>query len=692
VRAGYALVDQADLIYRGMLRFNRAKQKLARANYTAAVRVLDDHGVPAGDPDRATISARVQRSRTLLNAGFNAIGLRDSFVPVQRYSHLLNEATIAIQSCVTTANAFEDDLSRAEAELGARFDVDAERQAEATLGQISALQVANATLTEDQVDEKIAMIEAQQDFLVVESAIAGAGKLVEAAATAGIGTKPDTDPFAGGPGVAGFASTVAHFFAQRNELQHQLAMAEIEREIAGNQTAIAELQQQLSADRLAHLERKAAFLQNKRMNAEFLFDRAAVREQRAERQLDVAIFLAYLCERALAFFLGKPDVKHIHFDYRDTEPGVVAAAEALKAAFEHMQFVEEAALDQEQIGNFVERLSLVENYPLQFQQFLESDDGRMDFVYSLYQLSKDRPATHQCRLYAVGIEVKGLVPEGELRGTLSHSGRFLVRDRASTLDPATTRLVPTDAEIEQALAEQRANGTAVAAVGGVLIYALPEPDVLDLSQGSPLLPPPPSTFTLSTFEGHAPIGLWSLQVENHRSFQITDIVLHFGIINRQSDPNALRDRVLELVIEYEAELTEGDQLDRVDGFSLRNQFPDAFFSLESGQATFTFDAEMFRPDLTDLQLKAVVVQAVDEEGDGLAGIEVEIRRDEFGFSRGRVTGSGGFSEDLDAGLEVLERDDRFPVLGEWQVALPQPGQFEQLGDLRLFVMYAFTET
>ena len=94
-----------------------------------------------------------------------------------------------------------------------------------------------------------------------------------------------------------------------------------------------------------------------------------------------------------------------------------------------MQFVEEAALDQEQIGNFVERLSLVENYPLQFQQFLESDDGRMDFVYSLYQLSKDRPATHQCRLYAVGVEVKGLVPEGELRGTLSHSGRFLVRDR-----------------------------------------------------------------------------------------------------------------------------------------------------------------------------------------------------------------------------------------------------------------------
>ena len=428
VRAGYALVDRADQVYRSMLRFDVSKRKLARVDYTEAVKVLDDHGVPSNDPDRATIAARALRGRTMLHAGFNPLGLRDSFVPVQRYSHLLNEATLAIQSCLATANAFEDDLSRAEAELGARFDVEAERRAEATLGEITALQVANATLTEEQMDEKIAMIEAQQDFLVLESAIAGAGKLVEAAATAGFGTEPPTDPFAGGPGVAGFASTVAHFFAERNELQHQLAMAEIEREIAANQTAIAGLQQQLSADRLAHLERKAAFLQDKRMNAEFLFERAAVRERRAERQLDVAIFLAYLSERALAFFLGKPNVKHIRFDYRDTEPGVVAAAEALKEAFENMQFVEEAALDQEQIGNFVERLSLIENYPLQFQQFLESDDGRMDFVYSLYQLSKDRPATHQCRLYAVGVEVKGLVPEGELRGTLSHSGRFLVRD------------------------------------------------------------------------------------------------------------------------------------------------------------------------------------------------------------------------------------------------------------------------
>ena len=82
---------------------------------------------------------------------------------------------------------------------------------------------------------------------------------------------------------------------------------------------------------------------------------------------------------------------------------------------------------------------------------------------------------------------------------------------------------------------------------------------------------------------------------------------------------------------------------------------------------------MFRPDLTNLQTKAVVVQAVDDDGDGLAGIEVEIRRDEFGFIRRRVTGPGGFSEDLDAPLDVLEPDDRFPVPATGRSRCRNPG-------------------
>ncbi|MGH3925800.1 MAG: hypothetical protein ACRDTT_23560, partial [Pseudonocardiaceae bacterium] len=430
VKAGYAHLELGDATYRSAVRLTARTRRAARTHYDAAVVVLDQHGVRRDDPDRADIARRARRARAQLDAGFNVLGLRDSFVPVQRYSHLLDLASEQIEVCLATAREFEDDLRQAEDELGARFDVEAERRAEATISEISVLQVTNATLTEEQVAEKVAMIEAQQDFLVAGFAIAGAGKIIEAAATFGIGAAAGA-PSAGNAdklgSIAGVGTAVVDFLAQRNELGHQLEMAKIERDIAANQAAIATLQQQLSTDRLAHLERKARFLKDKRMNADFLYARAAIGERRVERHLEVCIFLAYLCERALAFFLGKPDVKHIRFDYLDTEPGVVAAVRALRSGFKLMQAVEEAALDQERSGSFVERLSLRENYPLQFQNFLASDDGRMEFVYSLYQLSKDRPATHQCRLYQVGVEVKGLVLDGELRGTLTHSGRFLVR-------------------------------------------------------------------------------------------------------------------------------------------------------------------------------------------------------------------------------------------------------------------------
>ena len=118
----------------------------------------------------------------------------------------------------------------------------------------------------------------------------------------------------------------------------------------------------------------------------------------------------------------------------------------------------------------------------------------MDFVYSLYQLSKRRPATHQCRLREVGVEVVGLLPATGFSGTLTHHGRFLVRDKAATLlDPNATRLIPTDEQLAQALEEQRRQGLPVAAVGGVLYYDL-EPDSKELSLDTQFVSPvPPDT-------------------------------------------------------------------------------------------------------------------------------------------------------------------------------------------------------
>jgi hypothetical protein len=130
-------------------------------------------------------------------------------------------------------------------------------------------------------------------------------------------------------------------------------------------------------------------------------------------------------------------------------------------------------------------------------------------------------------------------------------------------------------------------------------------------------------------------------------------------------------------------------LDRISGFSLQQHFRDALSALQTGPATVNLAQENFPSGLTHLQFKIVIAQALDQQGKGISGISLEIGRPDVGFNQVRVTRSGGFSEDLDAPPQTLPRDQRFPVIGAWQIRLPNPAQFAQLGDLRLFFMYAF---
>lgn len=204
-------------------------------------------------------------------------------------------------------------------------------------------------------------------------------------------------------------------------------------------------------------------------------------------------------------------------------------------------------------------------------------------------------------------------------------------------------------------------------------------------------PFPPDQSTLNLFEGHGPTGLWRLEIRDHGQLAISDILLHFAIVSRESDPFVLEPKVEALIRSYESELAEGDLLDRFSVFSLRQNFPDTFFALQNGPAGLRLAEENFPDGLTNLQFKMVIAQALDQGGKGVPGVALEISRPELAFNQARVTRTDGFSEDLDAPPQTLPRDQRFPVIGAWQIRLPDPAQFAQLGDLHLFFMYAFEE-
>jgi hypothetical protein len=454
--------------------------------------------------------------------------------------------------------------------------------------------------------------------------------------------------------------------------------------------------------RVRFLEDKLVFGSG-RLTKDLYYALAQLYEQLAERQVEAAIRYAYLYERALAFFLGKPGISHVQVDYRDVngaldfEEGadgkLITAADRLNA--DVLLVTEElAAIDPDDVLRpFTEpAFSLAREFPIEFSRFLQSPPGqtaRMDFVISFHQLSRRRPDCHKLRIRRVVVRIPSIAASADFAGTLTHWGRFLVRDKDSTLDPATQRLLPTPAQVEEALRTQEQQGTAQAAIGGVIPYAL-APQAVPFGVPSEVSGSFTS-FTLGAFEGYGPAGLWQLELRNVRVANFSDITLIFDL-EAATDTVALEAKVEPLIAAYEQELADavagGETLDRIKVFSLRRQFRDTFDALETGTGTVTLAVQDFNDQDFDGQgakVRTVIAQALDANGEAVDGVQLEITKPGTSFVVARTTGADGLSEDFGQGQPPIQPPGNRPQgAGTWQVVLPQSAQFSRLGDLVLF--------
>ena len=321
----------------------------------------------------------------------------------------------------------------------------------------------------------------------------------------------------------------------------------------------------------------------------------------------------------------------------------------------------------------------------------------MDFVISFHQLSKRRPDCHQVRIIRVVVRIPSVAASANFAGTLTHWGRSWSGTRPP---PCTTReavrLIPTPAQVEQALREQRETARRRPRSAGSCPYALaPQP----VPFGAPSDVTSQFTeFTLGAFEGYGPAGAWQLELRNVNVRNISDIDPHL-----RSGGGGRRDRaggrVEPLVAAYEQELADqfvdGETLDRMTVLSLRRQFRDAFEALEDGTGTFELRREHF--DDAGLRrggrarVRTVIAQALDADGAGR-------RRGSTGDHQGRAPAScwtgppapDGFSEDLSQGRPPIQPpENRPPGPGTWQVRLPDPTQCAALDDLVLFFVCDF---
>jgi hypothetical protein len=695
LRAGMTHLAAGDVAFRSARRLGNDTKARARSHYEAAVAVVEQQGVSPENPAHAQIVDYARNHISMLAAGINFLGLRDSFVPVQRHQFLLARTNDHVEAARDAVGKFvtyqekADELQAAEQEIG--FELEVARTGIETALDRQSIAAGQVTRTGIQIEQ----IENQQGPFSMQS-LAGvfewAGKMA---------SSPDPSGVSMALGTAGM---ITGHIARQQELEFQHRLAEVDRDNAKLEEEIAASEVEIARKRVTFLEAKIAFGSG-RLDKDLYYALALVYEQLAERQVEAAIRFAYLYERAIAFFLGKPGISHVRLDYRsgdgslsfglDPDGRLITAADQLNADVVRVSD-ELADLPPENVRRaFTEPpFSLAREFPLEFSRFVQTAPGQeaqMDFGISFLQLCKRRPDCHQVRILKVTVKIPAVSASANFAGTLTHWGRFLVRDRADTLDPATTRLVPTDEAVEAALRDQQETGIAQAAIGGVLPYAL-DPQAVPFGVPSDVTSEF-REFTLGDFEGYGPAGRWQLELRNINVRNLFDITLTFDL-EAATDTNDLEARVVPLIAAYEQELADGfldgETLDRITVLSMRRQFRSAFEDLESGVGTFTLSAELFDDedfDGEDARVRTVIAQALDAAGAGVTGVALEISKPVTSFLVTRTTGADGLSEDFGQGRPPIQPPgSRPPGAGAWQVRLPDPSQFGVLNDLVLFFL------
>jgi hypothetical protein len=150
--------------------------------------------------------------------------------------------------------------------------------------------------------------------------------------------------------------------------------------------------------------------------------------------------------------------------------------------------------------------------------------------------------------------------------------------------------------------------------------------------------------------------------------------------------------VRTLIKSYEQELAAGDALDRIAVILMRQQRPDALTRLlATGETLFQVLDRDLPVRLTDVKVKTIISQTIDKDGKGVPSISLTITKPDTRLSIARTTREDGYSEDLTSKLPFVEPADRVPMLGTWQVRLPDPSQGSKFDNLLLFFIYEFKE-
>jgi len=657
--------------------------------------------VPLENPLIIQIVCHAKMQLLKIEKGLNYLGYPDGYVPDQRYVTLYNHANEYADLAIHAENRYIQFKSEAEEQEYLSMQLGQNLQIAARQGQIARTRQAIAEDRQKQAEHRMEAIDKRID--AIESS-RGFWSWVETSLIAGVTviTGPAGAVMAG----SYLSGQIGRELSSDDEiaaLQCEKRAVAIDGIIAAKEGFIAWLEEQIAEMQQLFMKENMNYLALKEMNQELYYALAKTLKQIKTKYLEIGIRMGFLTERALAFEMGKEDLQFIKLDYEVSALKGLLAGDFLKQDLEMMEFNRTLLLKQRNHVKYV--ISLRQRYPIEFVSFIRT--GVMNFATGLYDFDKAYPGTYQRRLKRVEVTIQGTVgPEG-FRGSLRNYGSFVVRKNK----PEINRLLPTKKQIQDAYQNLEAEGLSIQEVGGVNAFILPPARLVlsryEIRQDQIIFPAEPEVREL--FEGFGVAGLWRLELPknvndaDYRTIADVKVILYF---------DALYDPVLEatigghydeegkwvdgLVQQYEKEVSGGAELDQIAAFSLRQHFPDEFFSVTSGQVEFELLDGDFPLYMMNKKVKKVMLLALDQEGKGVQGIGLRIAKLPDALALEAETDDKGYAIDrkgyMDPNMEVvLPQNKRVPVVGSWSIEFPDTTQAGKIDDLLLFFMYEYKE-
>ena len=436
---------------------------------------------------------------------------------------------------------------------------------------------------------------------------------------------------------------------QNAEIAAEVGVAQTREAQANVRLEIQQLNVKVAEKRLEGAEEMLDYARDRTFDEDLWFQLAAKLQDLTRSYLDMAIYAAFLMERAYDLEFDR-NLDRIRFDYGLGGMEGLLGGDHLKRDI--------AAFTLDYLQNATKKnpvrtvLSLRDEFPSAFATFVQ--EGLLPFRTHLEIFDRRYPGTFRRKIKKIEVFIEGLLPVDGLHGALTHQGVATDWRELGGAWQRYTRIVPPERMVLSSYQLRR----------DVVVFQ-------------------PSEEQLGLFENLGPEGNWLLELPrsaNNIDYEaISDIkvVIYFDA-----------DHSTALAAHVAAELPANGG--RALVLSARFHFPDEYYRLDADrQVTFDLPSSRFAYNHADLSLQGIGVRLLGTDGSSLANHDISVTRlSDDSTVNGTTDGEGllGSHPTTMAPFAAWQGDT--PVKS-FAVALADGIDPTTVGDIQLSITYDF---